>query len=212
MGDLKLYAKNEKDLTVLIETVRIFTTDIRMEFGLEKCARQIIQRGNITITDGLNLDIGKIKDADIETGYKHLGILQNMQNKQKEVKRKVTTTYRKRLRQILKSRLNATKKILAKNTSAMPVITYTAGIIDWNKKEIQDLDRMTRKTMNMYRGLHPTADIHRLYLPRKEGSRGLREVAATVRFQCVGIHQQSKGKRSSYRSSLEISSNQRIQK
>jgi len=30
----------------------------------------------------------------------------------------------------------------------MPVITYTAGIIDWHKKEIQDLDRMTRKTMN----------------------------------------------------------------
>jgi len=38
-----------------------------MEFGLEKYARQIIQRENIKIPDGLNLDIGKIKDADIET-------------------------------------------------------------------------------------------------------------------------------------------------
>jgi len=71
----------------------------------------------------------------------------------------------------------------------MPVITYTAGIIDWNKKEIQDLDRMTRKTMNMYGGLHPRADIHRLYLPRKEGDRGLREVAARVRFQCAGLQE-----------------------
>jgi len=35
MDDLKLYAKNEKDLTALIETVRIFTTDICVEFGLE---------------------------------------------------------------------------------------------------------------------------------------------------------------------------------
>ena len=69
----------------------------------------------------------------------------------------------------------------------MPVITYTAGIIDWNKKEIQDLDRMTRKTMNMYGGPHPRADIHRLYLPGKEGGRGLRKVAATVRFQCAGL-------------------------
>jgi len=33
-----------------------------------------------------------------------------MQNKQKEVKRKVTATYRKKLRQILKSRLNAKTK------------------------------------------------------------------------------------------------------
>jgi len=57
--------------------------------------------------------------------------------------------------------------IQAINTNTMPVITYTAGIIDRNKKEIQDLDRMTRKTMNTYRGLHPRADIHRLYLPRK---------------------------------------------
>ena len=108
MDDLKLYVKNKKDLTALNEAVRIFTTDIY--FGLEKCARQIIQRGNIEITDGLNLDTGKIKDTNIETGYKYLGILQNMQNKQKEVERKVTTNYRKRSRQILKSHLNAKNK------------------------------------------------------------------------------------------------------
>jgi len=59
------------------------------------------------------------------------------------------------------------QKIQAINTYAMPVITYTAVIIDWNKKEIQDLDRMSRKSMNMCGGLHPRPDIHRLYLPRK---------------------------------------------
>jgi len=85
-----------------------------------------------------------------------------MQNKQKQVKRKVTTTYRKTLRQILKPRLNAKNKIQAINTYAMPVVTYTAGILDWNKKEIQDLDRMTRKTMNMYGRLHPRANTHSL--------------------------------------------------
>jgi len=74
MDDLKLYAKNEKGLTALIETVRIHTKYICMEFGLEKCARQIIQRGNTNTTGGLNVDKGKIKDDDIETGYKYLGI------------------------------------------------------------------------------------------------------------------------------------------
>ena len=69
------------------------------------------------------------------------------------------------------------------------MIINTTGIIDWKKKEIQDLDRMTRKTMNMYGGLHPRADIHRLYLPRKEGGRGLREAASTVRFQCAGLQE-----------------------
>jgi len=104
-------------------------------------------------------------------------------------KHKVTTTYTKRLRQIFKSRLNAKNKIQAINTCTIPVITYTAGIIDWNKKEIEDVDRMTMKTMNMYGGLHPRADIHRLYLPRKEGGRGLREVASSVRCQCAGLQE-----------------------
>ena len=95
MDDLKLYAKNEKDLTALIETVRIFTKDICMEFGLDKCARQIIHRGKIKMTDGLDLEIGRIKDADLNKGYKYLGMLQNMQNKEREIKAQTKTTYRK---------------------------------------------------------------------------------------------------------------------
>jgi len=70
-----------------------------------------MQKYNIKTVDGLNLDIGKIKVANIETDYKYLGILQNIQKKQREVKSKATKTYRKRLRQILKSRLNAKNKI-----------------------------------------------------------------------------------------------------
>jgi len=188
MNDLKLYVKNEKNLTALIERVQIFTTDICMGFRLEKCARQIIQRGNIKITDRLNLDIGKIKDADIETGDRYLGILQNMPNKQRG-QTQSNNNLQKKVKADSQSHLNAKNKIQAINTYAMPVITYTAGIIVWNKKEIQDLDRMTRKTMNMYRGLHPRADIHRLYLPRKGGGRGLREVVTTVISQCAGLQE-----------------------
>ena len=36
MGDLKLYANNEKSLESLIQTVRVFSNDIGMEFGVEK--------------------------------------------------------------------------------------------------------------------------------------------------------------------------------
>ena len=54
-----------------------------------------MQKYNIKTVDGLNLDIGKIKVANIETDYKYLGILQNIQKKQREVKSKATKTYRK---------------------------------------------------------------------------------------------------------------------
>ena len=45
MDDLKLFGKNESQLDCSINTVRAFTEDIRMEFGLEKCAVLVMKRG-----------------------------------------------------------------------------------------------------------------------------------------------------------------------
>ena len=41
MDDLKLYGKNDKELDGLLRTVKKFSDDIGMEFGLDKCARHI---------------------------------------------------------------------------------------------------------------------------------------------------------------------------
>ena len=38
MADLKLYTKNEKELDSLILTVKVFSKDIGMELGIEKCS------------------------------------------------------------------------------------------------------------------------------------------------------------------------------
>ena len=37
MDSIKLFAKNEKELETLIQTVRIYKQDIGMEFGIDKC-------------------------------------------------------------------------------------------------------------------------------------------------------------------------------
>ena len=55
MDDLKLYAKNEKSLDSLLQTVRIFSKDIGMEFGIDKCAMLSLKRGNIVASDGIKL-------------------------------------------------------------------------------------------------------------------------------------------------------------
>ena len=36
MDDIKLFAKNEKELEILIQAMRIYCDDIGMEFGIEK--------------------------------------------------------------------------------------------------------------------------------------------------------------------------------
>ena len=45
MDDLKLYRKNKGELESLVETVRTFIEDVRMRFGLQKCAKLAIKRG-----------------------------------------------------------------------------------------------------------------------------------------------------------------------
>ena len=38
VDDIKLFAKTEKELETLIHAVRIYSQDIGMEFGIEKCS------------------------------------------------------------------------------------------------------------------------------------------------------------------------------
>ncbi len=55
MDDIKLFAKNEKELENLIQAVRIYSQDIGMEFGIEKCAMLIMKSGKRHMTEGIEL-------------------------------------------------------------------------------------------------------------------------------------------------------------
>ena len=47
MDGLKLYAKSERELNSLIQTMRIFSDDVGMVFGLDKCAVLVLKRGKM---------------------------------------------------------------------------------------------------------------------------------------------------------------------
>ena len=55
MDDIKLFAKNEKEQETLIHTVRIYSQDIGIEFGIEKCAMLVVKSGKRHLTDGREL-------------------------------------------------------------------------------------------------------------------------------------------------------------
>ena len=50
MDDIKLFAKNQKELETLKQTVRIYSQDIGMELGIEKCAMLVMKsdKGHLT--------------------------------------------------------------------------------------------------------------------------------------------------------------------
>ena len=77
MDDLKLYGKSSDKLELLLNAVQIFSTDISMEFGLEKWATLTIHKGKATHTEGLTLSNNNtIKELSLEESYKYLGVLQ----------------------------------------------------------------------------------------------------------------------------------------
>ena len=62
---------------------------------------------------------------------------------------------------------------MALNTWAVSILRCGAGILKWNKNELQEMDRKTRKFMSMNKELHPRSDVARLHVSRKNGGRGL---------------------------------------
>ena len=67
MDDLKAYAMNDEQLKKLLDIIKIFSDDIKMEFGLGKCAKATFIKGKLTKTSNivLNQDTA-IKELDQE--------------------------------------------------------------------------------------------------------------------------------------------------
>ena len=134
MDDLKLFAKSKNQIDFLVLTVNIFSEDNGMQFGIKKCGVLTIERGKVIRTDGIRLPDGQhIKDID-EIGFAYLAILETDKIKEKEMKEKFSREYLRRLRLILRSKLNGRNKIMAVNTWAVSVMRYGAGILKWTGK------------------------------------------------------------------------------
>ena len=190
MDDLRLYGKSEKQVDTLLNTVRVFSQDIGMQFGINKCAVLVLKRGKVVRCEGIEMPNNQvIKSLGEGEGYKYLGMLEADGVKHMEMKENVTKEYYRRVRKILKSKLNGGNVINAINTRAVAIIRYGAGIIKWTKEELINIDRKTRKLMNMHRALHPQADVDRLYIKRAEGGRGIISVEDCVEIETNSLHQ-----------------------
>ena len=89
MDGIKLFAKKEKELGTLIHTVRIYSRDIGMEFGIEKCAMLVMKSDKEPLTDWMEIpNKDKIKTLAENETYKYLGILKAYTIKQAETKEK----------------------------------------------------------------------------------------------------------------------------
>ena len=183
VDDLKLLASTIIKMMKLLDTVTEFTNDVGMTFGESKCAYQYIKRGKRK-ERGKTISVNGLNIKEVQEGdhYKYLGVeepvgIDNTLNKEKIIKE-----YKYRARKIWSSELNSLNRTIAHNTFAVSIVTTTMGVMQWTKKEIQDLDISKRKYLIMKGSFHRASDVDRLYTSRKQGGKGLRNIEDA--FEC----------------------------
>ena len=149
--------------------IQIFSEDIRMEFGLNKCAVIHVKHGKVENS----ACVKAIPLLSIEDSYKYLGIAQNDMILHTKMKEKTRKEYLQRVRAILRSEINAKNTINAIKTYVIPILRYGFGILKWTQGELRAMDTKTRKTLTKHGFHHPKSNKHRLYMPRNNGGRGL---------------------------------------
>ena len=134
MGDLKNFAKSECEVNELASTVQILRNDIGMEFRIQECAVIASKRRKVVSSEGEEMPDGERIKEVLKNGYKYLGILEY--NKIKESKMKDNfqrIKVMRRIKVIMRSRLNCRNKIIAINIWAVSLMRYDAGIVKWTK-------------------------------------------------------------------------------
>ena len=123
-----------------------------------------MKRGKLINSDGLDLpESQQVKSLQDEETYKYLGVLENDKIKSKEMRDILRRGSFRRIKKILRSKLNAGNLIQAINSWAVPLIRCEAGIIEWRIDQLKDIDRKTRKLVKMHRSMHPHSDVDCLY-------------------------------------------------
>ena len=94
-----------KNWTRKFRQYRVFSVDIGVEFGIEKCAMLVIEKGTVVKSVGIELPDSKvIKPLQEGESYKYLRIL------------KAAKEYFRRLKKVLKSKLNGGNLVQGVNT------------------------------------------------------------------------------------------------
>ena len=130
MDDLKFYSRSEKGLDSLVQTVCVFSEDLGMELGIEKYVMLVMEKGKIVESVGIELPNGKvIKSLQEGESYKYLGVLEADKFLEEKMKLNVSKECIRRLRKVLKSKLNGGDLARGLNTWAVSLLRYSVAFV-----------------------------------------------------------------------------------
>ena len=89
------------------------------------------------------------------------------------MKEKMKKKYFRITRKLLEIKLNSRNLIKEINIWAVSIVRHSGPFLRWTREKLKQIDQKTRKLTTVDKTLHPRDDFDRLYVPRKEGGRGL---------------------------------------
>ena len=143
-----------------------------MEFGIEKCAMQVMKSSKRHITDGMELpNQDMIRTLGENETDKYLGILEADTTRQVEMKDPIQKEYLRNTRKQLETKLSNRKLIKGIITWDVPFVRHLGPFLKWTRDERKQMDQRTRKLMTMHKALHPRETFTDCV--KKEGGREL---------------------------------------
>ena len=103
MNNLKIFAKNKREINGLVSTVKILSSDIEMKFGIKRFGVLVLKREKVVSSEGVEMPDGeRIKEVE-KNGYRYLSILEYKKIKESKMKENFRREYLSRTKLIMKS-------------------------------------------------------------------------------------------------------------
>ncbi|XP_050302196.1 uncharacterized protein LOC126740283 [Anthonomus grandis grandis] len=187
MDDLKIMAATRNQLNQMLHIVEEFSNDIGMQFGLDKCRTLNIIRGKIQPGEYQMQNVQTIEAMGEHEIYKYLGMKQSQTIEQQTMKCELTNEFVKKVRQVLRTNLNSKNIFKALNSYACSALSYSFGVINWSRTDIERLQRKVRALLTKTHNHHPRSATERTMLPRHLGGRGLIDLGKQLEKQITNL-------------------------
>jgi len=160
------------------ETIVKASLDTGACYGVKKCAEIVFVRGKMVKAEGLDVLGEKMKalDPDQNENYKFLGCEQAEQINTQAVYNRVRDEMGKRIKMLTSRELYERNLIKAINTRVIPVASYVMNVCEFNKKQLDELDKLIKKELRDKNMHGKQASDERLYLRMEDGGRGLKSM------------------------------------
>lgn len=178
IDDIKLFAKDEETLVDLCRTTNECLGRMKLQVNQEKSASNV----DNDLTFGSKLDDAK--------GYKYLGVLEDSRNIIKEDnKRILEERLMQRTTRLCQTKLNAVNLFRGINEFAVSTFNYYIGLIPYEPKEFEELDKKVRRVLCEYKITRNACNIDRLYLKRDQLGRGLTCLADKAELMLLNLNE-----------------------